>query len=265
MQLHVLLFQLALQPGVGLGLRYNMPPGLSVPCSISPFVYTHLSQVHGHVIHPSHSWSSSSSCCIQLPVQHLFFGISVPCILSICPSHLILWHLINLTMFSPLIMASNSSFCRVLHNSFSFTGYASTCIPDFLLHFPALKPLNAELNPICHLLALLGAHPILHISRIRVNIVAPQVAVFRNPTCASIHFHVSLNPFVSPVIIYQYMYLSLWSYWIPREVRSFKRSRTRDLVVIVLPAVTLGRIICVQTGASQVGFISYPHATRRGR
>jgi hypothetical protein len=32
-----------------------------------------------------------------------------------------------------------------------------------------LNPLNAELNPICHLLVLLGAHPILHISRIRVN------------------------------------------------------------------------------------------------
>jgi hypothetical protein len=31
------------------------------------------------------------------------------------------------------------------------------------------NPLNAELNPICHLLALLGAHPILHISRIRVK------------------------------------------------------------------------------------------------
>jgi hypothetical protein len=31
--------------------------------------------------------------------------------------------------------------------------------------------LNAELNPICHFLALLGAHPILHISRIRVNIL----------------------------------------------------------------------------------------------
>ena len=29
--------------------------------------------------------------------------------------------------------------------------------------------LNAVLNSICHLLALLGAHPILHISRIRVN------------------------------------------------------------------------------------------------
>jgi len=30
-------------------------------------------------------------------------------------------------------------------------------------------PLNAKLNPICHLLALLGAHHILHVSRIRVN------------------------------------------------------------------------------------------------
>ena len=43
----------------------------------------------------------------------IFFGIAVSCILSICPSHRILRHLINLTMFSPLIMASNSSFCRV--------------------------------------------------------------------------------------------------------------------------------------------------------
>jgi len=32
-----------------------------------------------------------------------------------------------------------------------------------------LNTLNAELNPICHLLALLGAHHILHVSRIRVN------------------------------------------------------------------------------------------------
>ena len=28
---------------------------------------------------------------------------------------------------------------------------------------------NAELNPICHLLALLGAHHILHVSRIKVK------------------------------------------------------------------------------------------------
>ena len=32
-----------------------------------------------------------------------------------------------------------------------------------------VNPLNAELNPICHLLALLGARHILHVSRIRVK------------------------------------------------------------------------------------------------
>ena len=31
------------------------------------------------------------------------------------------------------------------------------------------NPLNSELHPICHLLALLGAHHIFHVSRIRVN------------------------------------------------------------------------------------------------
>ena len=33
-----------------------------------------------------------------------------------------------------------------------------------------INPLNAELNAICHLLALLGAHHILHVGRIRVKI-----------------------------------------------------------------------------------------------
>jgi hypothetical protein len=32
------------------------------------------------------------------------------------------------------------------------------------------NPLNAELNPICHLLAFVGAHHILHTGRIRVKI-----------------------------------------------------------------------------------------------
>ena len=32
-----------------------------------------------------------------------------------------------------------------------------------------LNPLNAELNPICYLLALLGDHHFLHVSRIRVK------------------------------------------------------------------------------------------------
>ena len=32
-----------------------------------------------------------------------------------------------------------------------------------------LNPLKPELNPICYLLALLGAHHFLHVSRIRVK------------------------------------------------------------------------------------------------
>ena len=32
-----------------------------------------------------------------------------------------------------------------------------------------LNPLNAELNPICHFLALWGTHHILHVSRVSVN------------------------------------------------------------------------------------------------
>jgi len=35
--------------------------------------------------------------------------------------------------------------------------------------WPFLNPLNPELNPICYLLALLGAHHFLHVSRIRVK------------------------------------------------------------------------------------------------
>jgi hypothetical protein len=41
------------------------------------------------------------------------------------------------------------------------------------------KGLNPELNPICQLLALLGTHPILHVSRIRVNCVA-KLTVLKN-------------------------------------------------------------------------------------
>jgi len=74
--------------------------------------------------------TSSNHLIFGLPLRlvaysfpyNTFFGIAVSCILSIWPSHHILWHLINLTMFSPLIMASNLSFRRILHNSFSFTG-----------------------------------------------------------------------------------------------------------------------------------------------
>jgi hypothetical protein len=35
---------------------------------------------------------------------------------------------------------------------------------------PCVNSLNAEFKPICHLLALLGDHHILHVSRVRVKL-----------------------------------------------------------------------------------------------
>ena len=47
----------------------------------------------------------------------------------------------------------------------------------------SFNPLNAELNPICHLLALLGSHHIFHVSVLRVN--KPK-SVNKNPTDATV-------------------------------------------------------------------------------
>ena len=48
--------------------------------------------------------------------------------------------------------------------------------------FSYINPLNAELNPIWNLLALLGAHPILHVSRIRVKHCTMCIPVCTNKT-----------------------------------------------------------------------------------
>jgi len=46
--------------------------------------------------------------------------------------------------------------------------------------------LNAKLNSICHLLALLGARPIFHVSRIRVNAIYSNFC-FRYPCQTHTH------------------------------------------------------------------------------
>ena len=51
-----------------------------------------------------------------------------------------------------------------------------------------LNPLNPELNPICYLLALLGAHHFLHVSRIRVKLLTFRL-----------------------LMLYIYIYIYIWS------------------------------------------------------
>ena len=46
--------------------------------------------------------------------------------------------------------------------------------------FEIVNPLNAELNPIRHLLALLGAHHILHVNRIRVKGIVKNRSLLTN-------------------------------------------------------------------------------------
>ena len=114
-------FSMALQPGWALAsFTIRLQASRSLALSLHSFIPIFLSSVD----------TSSNHLIFGLPLRLvaysfpyiIFFGIAVSCILSIWPSHRILWHFINLTMFSPLIIASNSSFCRILHNSFSFTG-----------------------------------------------------------------------------------------------------------------------------------------------
>jgi len=63
----------------------------------------------------------------------------------------------SLTMFT-------SKLCRICmkHSLHACYVICQSCCQSF-------NPLNAELNPICYLLALLGAHHFLHVSRIRVK------------------------------------------------------------------------------------------------
>ena len=50
-----------------------------------------------------------------------------------------------------------------------YNSFENQCIAKAFISQILFNPLNAELNPICHLLAVLVAHHILHVSRVRVK------------------------------------------------------------------------------------------------
>jgi len=62
------------------------------------------------------------------------------------------------------------------HNYFFLYIYSSSLhvssTPVLIIRrIDCINPLNPELNPICYLLALLGAHHFIHVSRIRVKLL----------------------------------------------------------------------------------------------
>ena len=64
--------------------------------------------------------------------------------------------------FEPTIPASKLPQTHALDCAATRSSLKSITFTDF-------NPLNPELNPICYLLALLGAHHLLHVSRVRVK------------------------------------------------------------------------------------------------
>jgi hypothetical protein len=59
--------------------------------------------------------------------------------------------------------------------------------PVFIIRrINCINHLNAELNPICHLLSLLGAHLIFHVSRIRVNTTSGICNLCRWPSSVQV-------------------------------------------------------------------------------
>ena len=58
---------------------------------------------------------------------------------------------------------------HILHGRSGNEKNPGTLLFDHVVSKPTLNPLNAELNPIRHLLALVGARHIVHVSRIRVK------------------------------------------------------------------------------------------------
>ena len=91
-----------------------------------------------------------------------------------------------LTLFCLKKCAWDIRLNRKLDSSSNFCITAQILFTNYI----KVNPLNAELNPICYLLALLGAHHFLHVSRIRVKL---------------------LNFRLLMTYIYIYIYIYIWS------------------------------------------------------
>jgi len=67
--------------------------------------------------------------------------------------------------------SKNDSTTVMLQYNSSVTVFISFLLSCSFLLFGYINPLNPELNLICYLLALLGAHHFLHVSRTRVKLL----------------------------------------------------------------------------------------------
>jgi hypothetical protein len=74
------------------------------------------------------------------------------------------------------------------------------------------NPLNAELNPICHLPALLGAHPILHVTWIRLTVAETLRQGFKLTTIRPYRQHEQILH-ISVLTGKQWTFFTNWHNW----------------------------------------------------
>jgi hypothetical protein len=84
--------------------------------------------------------------------------------------------------FEPIISAGERPQTYALDRAVAGIG----SVPLYVLEI-LINPLNVKLNPICHLLALLRAHLIYHVSSIRVNKFLTNSVAYIKPMLFVIH------------------------------------------------------------------------------
>jgi hypothetical protein len=113
----------------------------------------------------------NKNCDVPLALQTLYTHIQEVDMYKVAPSLCIYSSLTHLFCFDILELRANLISVRnCLYSALNF------------------NPLNHELNLICHLLALLEAHPILHVSKIRVKNCASYIYDGRTATLQMLPF-----------------------------------------------------------------------------
>ena len=79
---------------------------------------------------------------------------------------------------------------------------------SWLQFFLMVNPLNAELNPICYLLALL-AHHFLHVSRIRFKSLTLRLLMSHTHTHTHTYIYIYIYIYMELIYIYIYIYMEL--------------------------------------------------------
>jgi len=155
---------------------------------------------------------------IQYPVCRLRFRLQSPYQWSNCK--------INSIVYYFMYVCASVELCRSASITFRFARNFNVRPQTGRRTLALFNPLNAELNPICYLLALLGVHHFLHVSRIRVNVLNPLNPEL-NPICyllALLGAHHFLH--VSRIRVKSLTFRRLMSYIYGAPILDVSRSHT---------------------------------------